>query len=183
MLRGSHIFKVQEIIELGLNMSRVDDLVRQLKTRKFYGDDFVAHVNTTIGALVDVVMPPEGTGVPSRGQARLMFWLEKCKSEGYLVDQRTGHYIDDAEPVVRASRDAYPADPYRTPPFKASVHMPDGSIERWGPNRLRAAGGMIGNSLPWDTRYGAQMHYNPATGRIHTVEGPNFRHDADNAWA
>ena len=41
-----YIFKVQEIIELGLNMSRVDDLVRQLKTRKFYGDDFVAHVNS-----------------------------------------------------------------------------------------------------------------------------------------
>jgi hypothetical protein len=176
-------------------MSRLDDLVSHLKTHRFYGSDFVAHVNATIEELVNVVMSSEGTGVPSRGQARLMFWLEKCKSEGYLVQEKK-HGVgpdadaDDAEPVVRAShsshsidRDNYPADPYRTPPFKASVHMPNGSIERWGPTRLRAAGGMIGNSLPWDTRYGAQMHYNPATGRIHTVEGPGFRRDAYDAWA
>lgn len=167
-------------------MSRLDELVTQLKTRQFYGSDFVPHVRATIEELVNVVMP----GVPTRGQARLMFWLEKCKSEGYLVKEKKGHEADnddDAEPVVRVSRgierDNYPADPYRTQPLKVSVHMPDGSVERWGPTRLRAAGGMVGNSLPWDMRYGAQMHYDPATGRIYTVDGPNFRHDAYNEWA
>lgn len=54
--------------------------------------------------------------------------------------------------------------------------MPDGTTERWGRKRLRETGGMLGNSLPWDTRYGAEL--DPVSNRIFTVQGPNFRHGA-----
>jgi hypothetical protein len=113
----------------------------------------------------------------------LLSWLEKCKSKGYVVEEiRMGDADDD--PIVNDSGHyKYPIDPYRTPPFKASVHMPDGTIEQWGRKRLRETGGMIGNSLPWDTRYGADLHYNESTGRIVTVEGPRFRRDAYDQWA
>jgi hypothetical protein len=41
----------------------------------------------------------------------------------------------------------------------------------------------MGNSLPWATRYGAELHYSASTGRIETVDGPNFCRDAYDAWA
>jgi hypothetical protein len=164
-------------------MTHLDDLIMQLKTRRFYGDEFRAHVDATIKELIETVMPPVGSGIPSRGQAMILSWLEKCKSKGYVVEEiRMGDADDD--PIVNDSGHyKYPVDPYRTPHFKASVHMPDGTIEQWGRKRLRETGGMIGKSLPWDTRYGADLHYNASTGRIVTVEGPRFRRDEYENWA
>ena len=162
-------------------MTRLDDLILQLKTRRFYGDEFRAHIEATIDELLQVVMPPMGSCIPSHDQAMLLFWLEKCKSQGYVVDEK--HAANGELIVSKSGRYHYPKDPYRTPPFKATVHMPDGTIERWGPKRLREAGGMIGDSLPWATQYGAELHYNASTGRIETVNGPNFRRDAYDAWA
>ena len=172
-----------------MSSERLDEIVSELKSRRFYGKEFKARVDDAIDELLRIVMPPTGSGIPTRAQALRLFWLEKCKTKDYAVDEAAGDVSDDDAPVVDTTRggrerDRYPQDPYHAAPFTATVHMPGGVTERWGPKRLRETeGGMIGNSLPWDTHYGAEMHYDPRRNRIFTVEGPNFRREAYEHWS
>ena len=169
-----------------MSQQRLDDLLAQLQARdSAYSGHFDETVNAAIDELVHIVMDNE-PGVPTRGEANLMFWLERCK---------TKHYVDkplpppDPEFIVRQTAsgreiDNYPSKPYIAAPYQATVHMPDGTTERWGPKRLKETGAMLPNgSMPHDyTHFNAQLHYDPASNRVHTVHGPGFDHVAHREW-
>lgn len=133
---------------------------------------------------------PRVSGVPTKREARYLMWLEHLNSrKAYKLDTFKDFPEDDQDPTVverpnAPALDRYPKDPYATT-FKATVHMPDGTTEQWGPKQLfeaKAIHSLKNYMLPWDTRYGAEMHYDPATQRIYTKQGPNFRHGAYQEW-
>jgi hypothetical protein len=166
----------------------LDELLAKLqKPNSAYERDFDTTVTAAINELVRIVMndPPNERepGIPTRSEAILLFWLERCKSKHY-VDKPLPDTADSALVVRQTASgrevDNYPSNPYTAPPFHMTVHMPDGSTEQWGPKRLRETGGMIRNSLPYDTRFGAELHYDPSQNKIYTVHGPNFNHAAYN---
>ena len=169
---------------------RLDELIAQLQERSSaYSSHYETTVNAAIDELVHIVMDAPGPGrepgIPTRGEADLLFWLERCK---------TKHHVDRPIPppdpalVVRQTAsgreiDDYPSKPYIAAPFQATVHMPDGTTERWGKQRLRETGAMVANSMPYDyTQFGAELHYDATLNRIYTVHGPGFNHAAHQDW-
>ena len=169
---------------------RLDELIAQLQERdSAYSGHYAETVDAAINELVDIVMdnpgPGREPGIPTRGEANLLFWLERCKTK-HCVDKPLPP--PDPELVVRQTAtgreiDNYPSKPYITPPLQATVHMPDGTTQRWGKQRLRETGAMVGNGLPYDyTRFGAELHYDPTLNRVHTVHGPGFNHEAHQDW-
>ena len=107
----------------------LDNLVAQLQARNSaYSGHYEETVNTAIDELVHIVMenpgPGREPGIPTRGEANLLFWLERCKTK-HCVDKPLP--LPDHEFVAGVtdsgeSIDNYPSKPYITPPFQATVH-------------------------------------------------------------
>ena len=162
---------------------QLDTFVRELEQPSRYLSrlEYRALAEQAIDELLRVVMERPDS-VPTYAEARLLFWLEKSKSQGY-APERVGAQDDDD----RLVGEHYPKDPYRAPTFTATVHLPDGTTENWKPARLRAAGllheGGKGHHLPWDAHYGAELHIDPA-GKGYTVHNPaTFRQSAYQQWS
>ena len=161
----------------------LDELIARMKEPNYNHAKYKALASEAIDELVRVVMERE-PGIPTRGEAMLLFWLEKCKSNEFM--ERSLPDTTDESLIVRRSTttgretDSYPANPYLTPPFKAPVYMPDGRMEMWGPKKLRETGAMVSSKgeMPYDMRFGAELHYNPATNRVNSRPGPNWDQQA-----
>ena len=156
-------------------------------------------ITASVDALVDKVMRPDdgdtypdGTpriaGLLTMGEARQMWYLEHLKRDRSTVPVDTA-MADDGDTLVYTDHGGvertrqYPPDPYRTLPFTAPVHMPNGSIERWGVRKLKQAGALLFGNLPWEVEhFKADLHYNKNTGRINVVHGDNFDQKGYDDW-
>ena len=163
---------------------QLDTLVRELVKPSHYltSVEYKALAENAIDELLRVVMERPDDNVPTYAEARLMFWIEKCKSQGCAPERAKPQPDDDSYVGKR-----YPADPYRAPTFSARVHLPDGTTQRWGPKKLREAGLLSGShgrySLPWSVNYGAELHVD-ADGKGYEVENPaTFNKTAYDEWA